>query len=403
MNPSQINFFSGEFKKNAAPLYAELRENQPVVPITMPTGHTAWVFTRYKDVVNVLKDTRIFKNPGNIPELKQSYQDVIQDEVINTIYTSMISEDPPEHTRLRGIAHKAFTPRRIANLESDIQKISKELLDKLDGQTEFDLIEEYAFPLPIIVICKLLGVPDEDRGLFREWARGFVENQNDPSKLPQMRKSIELAIDYMKDLFADRRKNPKDDLVTALLQAEEEGEKLTENELYATVYLLIIAGHETTVNLIANGMVALLDHPDQWNKLKQNPELLPTAIEEILRFCGPGEITTDRWVGANFEMYGQQLKIGDMAIPVLQSANHDERQFEDPEQFDITRKPNNHVAFGSGIHYCLGAPLARLEARVAFSHFMDRFPQIELAVDSKDLDYVDSLLIHGYKEVPVRL
>lgn len=223
---SQINFFSGDFKKNAASIYAELRRNHPLVPITMPTGHTAWVFTRYKDCVNILKDNRIFKNPGNIPELKKSYQDVIQDEVISTIYTSMISEDPPEHTRLRGIAHKAFTPRRIANLESDIQKISEELLDNIEGKTEFDLTEEYAFPLPIIVICKLLGVPDEDRELFREWSKGFVENQNDPSKMGEMRKSIETAIAYMKDLFAERRKNPKDDLVTALLQAEENGEKL---------------------------------------------------------------------------------------------------------------------------------------------------------------------------------
>lgn len=403
IDPSQINFFSGEFKKNALPVYAELRKNNPLVPIKMPTGHTAWVFTRYDDCVNVLKDNRIFKNPANIPELKSTYEDVVQDEVISAIYTSMISEDPPEHTRLRSIAHKAFTPRRIASLEDDIQRISKELLDQAKEKKEFDLIQEYSFPLPIIVICKLLGVPDEDRDLFREWSKGFSENQNDPSKMAEMRKSIELAIEYMKDLFAERRKNPKDDLITALLQAEENGQKLSENELYSTVYLLIIAGHETTVNLIANGTVALLSHPDQWNQLKQNPDLLPTAIEEMLRFSGPAEITTDRWVGANFEMYGQQLKIGDMAIPVIRSANFDEQKFENPERFDITRNPNPHIAFGSGIHYCLGAPLARLESKVAFSHLIEYFPHMELAVDPSELENVDNLLFHAYKQVPVRV
>lgn len=400
---SQINFFSGEFKKKARPLYAELRKNHPVVPITMPTGHTAWVVTRYRDCVSVLKDRRFFKNPANIPALKSSYQDVYQDEVIGSLYTTMLNQDPPDHTRLRGIAHQAFTPKRIAKLESDIQNITKGLLDKLEEAKKFDLIEEFAFPLPIIVICDLLGIPKEDRDLFRKWSRGFIENQNDPEKLPLLRQAIVEIYDYLKVLFDDRRKNPKDDLVTALLQAEEDGEKLSETELYSTVYLLMAAGHETTVNLIANGVVALIENPDQFDQLKANLDLVPQAVEELLRYAGPVEISTDRFVGEDVEMHGQQLKTGDMVIAVLASANRDEQQFENPDQLDFTRKPNPHIAFGSGIHFCLGAPLARLEGKIAFTQLIQRMPNLQLTVKPEELELDNSLLMRAYKALPIRI
>lgn len=398
----QINFYSGEFKKQAYSIYEKLRNEHPIYPITMPTGHTAWVFTRYEDCVNILKDKRLFKNPASIPSNQLTPQNMVQDDIISIMYHSMFTSDPPDHTRLREIAHKAFTPKIITELKDCIQEIADELLNQVKEKGEMELIEDFAFPLPIIVICDLLGIPKEDRNLFRKWSNTILENQNDPSKFPIIRKSFVEFLDYMKIIFNDRKKNPQNDLVTALVQAEENGEKLSENELYATVYVLIVAGHETVVNLIGNGTLALLENPDQLIKLKEQPKLIQPAVEELLRYSSPLEVSTDRWIGEEIKIYGHQLKPGDMAIAVLASANRDERKFKQPKKLDITRDPNKHIAFGNGIHYCLGAPLARLEGKIAFSSLLHHMPNLELKVDPSTLHYQDTFLVRGLKELPLQ-
>lgn len=323
----------------------------------------------------------------------------------------MLSKDPPDHTRLRRLVSKAFTPRFIEGLRPRIQEIANELLDKVEkgsrpegepsGQRRMDLIEDYAFPLPITVISEMLGVPKEDRQKFRQWSNTAVSSDMSVENAETLRSEMRAFTEYLSNLFEDKRAYPADDLTSSLIRAEEEGDKLGEEELLAMVFLLLVAGHETTVNLIGNGALALLTHPDQLQKLKDDPSLMKSAVEEMLRFDGPVQVSTDRFAAENVEFRGASISRGDIVLAVLGSADRDESRFTNPQTLDIEREDNRHLAFGKGIHHCLGAPLARLEGEIGFSTLLARVPDLRLDATLEDLDWRPGLLIRGLQRLPV--
>jgi cytochrome P450 len=309
----------------------------------------------------------------------------------------MLNSDPPDHTRLRRLVGKAFTPRRIEQLRPRVEEISDELLDTLAGRTEFDLIDSFAFPLPTTVICELLGIPPADRESFRVWSNTLVST----SGAQETREASTAMAAYLVTLMADKRTNPADDMLTALLHARDNEDKLTENELISMVFLLLVAGHETTVNLIGNGMLALLGNPDQLAALRADFSLLPRAVEEFLRYEGPVNLTTLRYTTGPVRIGNVTVPAGEFVLVALSSANRDPEQFDDADRLDVTRSPGGHLAFGHGIHFCLGAPLARLEGEVAFEQLLRRFPDLRLAVDPGQLRWRASTLMRGVEALPV--
>lgn len=396
-----INLFSPEFKAHAYPMYATLRETDPIYPLSMPDGQTAWLILRYDDSLAALRDVRFGKDPTRAFDINNPRP--LTYEGFELISKMMLNADPPDHTRLRALVQGVFTPRMIDGLQGRIEEITEELLDEATGKEEMDLISEFAFPLPIIVISEMLGIPIEDRDRFRRWSHALISAANDPEHLRRIIPQFTEFTSYLRDLFEERRIDPKEDVISGLVHAEAEGDKLSEQELYSMVILLIIAGHETTVNLIGNGMYALFEHPDQFEKLKAKPQLMESAIEEMLRYYSPIEVTTNRWALEDVSLRGKTIAKGDMVLIIIASANRDPAQFENPDQFDITRKENRHLAFGLGIHFCLGAPLARLEGRIAFSALLRRLPNSKPAVPLDTLSWQPGLLLRGLTTLPVRL
>ncbi|MBA4496505.1 cytochrome P450 [Paenactinomyces guangxiensis] len=394
----EINLFSSEFKENAYQIYKQLRLNDPVHRITMPSGHHGWLITRYQDALAVLKDDRIIKNPRKVLNTDKPNRVLAESDLLTN---HMLSSDPPDHTRLRSLVQKAFTPRMVEGLRGRIEEIAHTLLNDVQDKGKMNVIDDFAFPLPIIVICEMLGIPAEDRDKFREWSNAIISATNQPDKMRQIQPQVQEFIDYLHDLITKRRQTPRDDLVSRLVHAESEGDQLTEKELFAMIFLLIIAGHETTVNLIGNGILALLEHPAQMEKLKQQPELIHSAVEEMLRYYSPVEIATNRWASEDIFLGGKKIPKGDMVLVMLGSANRDPEQFANPDQLDITRENNRHIAFGLGIHYCLGAPLARLEGEIAIQTLLARMPDIQLAVNPATLKWRPTFLMRGLEELPV--
>ena len=290
----------------------------------------------------------------------------------------MNSVDEPDHRRLRTLVSKAFTPRYMESLRPRVQEIADELLDRVQAQGEMDLVKDYAYPLPINVICDMLGVPQADRAQIHIWSAAIAHGLGLGRQEPEVAEHLRAFGEYIVQLVADKRQHPADDLISQLIAIEEEGDRLIEAELLSMIKLLIFAGHETTSNLIATGTFALLDHPEQLEKLKADLSLVPAAVEELLRFNGPATIAGPRFATEDIELGGQQIKKGDIVIPVLKSANRDENQFTQSEELDITRAINRHLAFGQGIHMCLGAPLARVEADIAFTTLLKRMPNLRL-------------------------
>jgi cytochrome P450 PksS len=312
----------------------------------------------------------------------------------------MLNSDPPVHTRLRALVSQAFTTRRVEALRPRITAISQRLLEAFPPGESVDLLEAFAFPLPITVIAELLGVPSEDQPRFREWTTTLLSPPRSNNLEPLRKTAVQLQ-QYFQDFLARRRAEPRDDLTSALLAAEEHGERLTPVELTSMVFLLMVAGHETTVNLITNGVWALLRHPDQLERLRAEPALIESAVEEMLRYCGPVRHSTSRFALQDTEFLGQTIPAGEMIMASLLSANHDPEQFTEPERFDITRTPNRHLSFGSGLHFCLGAPLSRLEAMIAINLLLEHLPRLRFAVDPSALRWRTGLLIHGLEQLPV--
>ncbi|MBU5351904.1 cytochrome P450 [Paenibacillus barcinonensis] len=397
---SKIDFMNHSFIQQPFPVYEKLRAEEPVHRLLLPSGHAAWMVTRYEDAVNILQDSRFVtgvldNNNNEKEETLPPHQAILS--------RNLISVGPEDHRRLRRLIQKAFTPRMIERLRGRIVEISDQLLDKIQaGNTrEFDLIEDYAFPLPIIVICEMLGVPLEDQDKFRAWSNTIMESVSNPQMSQESDEVMKAFVDYLHVLITKRRNHIQQDLISDLISIEEEGDKLTEQELYALVFVLIIAGHETTVNLIGNGMLALLEHPQQKQLLVHDPDLIQAAVEEVLRFNGPVEISNVRWAAEDVEFQGIHIRQGDMMLVALSSANRDSSQYEEPDTFDITRKVNDHIAFGKGIHYCLGAPLARLEGEIAINALLQRLPEIRLNTDPELLEWRPGMIIRGLKAFPV--
>ena len=313
--------------------------------------------------------------------------------------------DPPDHTRLRGLVSKAFTPRVVESLRTRTQEVVDELLGAAMEVDRVDLVEEFAYPLPVRIICDLLGVPLEDQDRFKVWSGALARGLDpdfllSPEVIAARAEGVLQFSQYFFELLAERRANPGDDLLSRLVQVEDGGTVLSEGELLSTCILLLVAGHETTVNLIAGGALALLRHPDQCEKFRTDPELTRSGVEEMLRYVSPVQLT-GRALIEDCEFGGVELAAGDFAMLLLASANRDPAQFEGPDRFDISRNPNNHLGFGFGIHHCLGAPLARMEAQVALTSLVDRAPNLALTVD--EVAYKTNVVLRGMESLPVAM
>jgi cytochrome P450 len=393
--------FEQASRANPQAVYEQMRQYDPIYPAVGPvSGNTFWFFTNYEDVVAVLKDQRFVKDVRkNLPKehARRYYGDDDGTSIWEAINRHMLNLDAPDHTRLRAIVHKAFTPKRVRDLEPRIEAIAAELLDNMAERNEGNLIEDFAYPLPITVIAEMLGVHAEKRDKFREWTHVLLFGASEQAGLAAVMEFVQ----YVNELIEERRKHDTGDILSALVQAEEGGDTLDHMELLSMVFLLLVAGHETTVNLIANGTLALMQHPDQLEKLKHSPALIRTAVEEMLRWNGPVETPTWRFASQDIVVNGVTIPTGDVVLPSLLAANRDPRVFENPNTFDITRDPNPHVAFGHGVHYCVGAPLARLEGTIAINALLVRFPNIRLNTTVDKLQWNESLLIHGMKSLPI--
>jgi cytochrome P450 len=378
--------------------FTRMREEGPPAPVMMPYGQRAWLVTRYADVRAALTDPRLYKDWAG----KLTPPDWVADEVTAYLNMHLLNADPPDHTRLRKLVSKGFTPRRVAGLRPRVEVITASLLDAIEarGEDTVDLIEAFAFPLPVTVICELLGVPVEDQDQFRDWSHAVVGDSVDPGAL---RAAGEAMFGYFTKLVAAKRVNPADDMVSALIEARDSGDSLNERELIAMLFLLLVAGHETTTNLIASGTLALLLNPGELSRLRADPSLLPGAVEELLRYVNPLNHATERFTLEPVQIGGVTIPAREWVLCATSSANMDPDRFPDASRLDVTRDAGGHVAFGHGIHFCLGAPLARLEAEIAFGALLSRFPSLSLAADPATLRWRQSSLIHGLETLPVRL
>ena len=396
----QVDILSPGFKANPFPFFARLRVSQPVYRTTLPDKTQVWLLTRYEDVNHLLKDARFAKDRRNAMTPEQLRKLPWVPPMFRPLERNMLDLDTSDHTRLRQLVQKAFTPRLIEEMRTRVQTLADELLDAASRRSEMDLIRDYALPLPMILITEILGVPARDRDKFHKWSKVIVSvNQfnNDWRIMPAVWKFLR----YMRGFFKTRRAEPQDDLVSSLIQAEEAGDSLSEDELFAMVFLLLIAGHETTVNLIGSGMLELLQHPDQMSKLRQDPSLIRSAIEELLRFTSPVFMSTERYAREDVIIQDVTISRGEMTLGVIGSANRDETVFENADTLDIAREENKHLSFGYGMHFCLGAPLARLEAQIAINTLLRRMPNLRLKVSPDALRWRPSLILRGLDALPV--
>jgi cytochrome P450 len=363
-----------------------------------------WVLTSYQDILDVLRDHASFSSERTraknaLVQQLESYR--LSSGPLGTTPT-MLSIDPPAHTRMRSLANKAFTPRVVERSRPHIAEIANELLDALPQPGSLDVVADLAVPLPMIVIAGVLGVPISDRERFKAWSSDIAASLGGPFQpqdvLDRARDSSNAIADYFRDLISKRRGEPRDDLISALLAAEEQGDLLSEDELIATCILLLIAGNETTTHLIGNGMLTLLRNPDQRRRLQSDPSLIDTAVDEILRYEGSVQMTS-RVVDHDLEFRGQRFEEGQVVLLLLGAANRDPAQFPDPDLFDVGRRPNRHLAFGQGIHYCLGAPLALAEAQIAFQTLLRRLPEPEAAFEEPE--WGQNFVLRALKRLPV--
>lgn len=369
-----VEAMSPAFREDPYPFYERFRGPAPLLRV----ADTIWFALGHADV------TALLRHPNLSTDESHAATEAGRTEEDPNRTRSLLFLDPPDHTRLRGLVARAFTPRRVDDLRVTTAAIAAELVDAMAAQQgPVDLVQSFAYPLPVRVICALLGVPPEDEAIFTDWSRGIARSV-DPSVLrtPAIDAGIAEARAglraYLGDLLAARRRTPGDDLLSALAAVDADGDRITSREVVALAQLLLVAGHETTVNLIGNGILALLRAPDQLALLRRSPELAGPAVDEFLRFDGPVQIT-QRVVIKDMEVVGCPVKAGDEIMLVLGAANRDPAAFPEPHRLDVTRDARRHVAFGGSIHHCLGAALARMEGQIAFAALLDRFPRIELA------------------------
>jgi cytochrome P450 len=388
-----------DFVQDPYTLYRRLRTEAPVRDVVMPRGLRVWLVTRYADARDALANPALHKDLRPVRHLfdrhrtKASTGDFGAD-----LSAHMLNSDPPDHTRLRKLVAKAFTMRRVELLRPRVAQITEELLAGMSG--EVDLIDAFAFPLPVTVICELLGIPRADQDDFRAWSTALV-TAGSAESVGAASKAMSA---YLRALVEAKRTDPAEDMLSALTQPQDDGDELTEAELVGMAFLLLVAGHETTVNLIANSTLTLLRNPDQAAALRADPGLLPGAVEEFLRYESPVSHATLRYTAEPTEIGDTPVPAGEFVVISLCSANHDDDRFGPAAgALDVTRAATGHLAFGHGIHFCLGAPLARLEGQLAIGGLITRFPNMTLAADVDDLRWRNSTLLRGLEGLPVRL
>jgi len=413
--PMPLDLYADPVRADPYPLLAELREAAPVHWVSQHRGLESWIVTRYDEVRSVLADPRFVKTPETMPEALRRFKAAFGSPEESEV-RSLLATDPPDHTRLRRLVGKAFTPRRVEGLRRRAQGVTDGLLDALAGAATagtgiVDLVEGLSIPLPVTMIGELVGVPAEDRADFKKWSDALLVVARDEEGRRGRQAGAEALRAYFSDLITERRRtmrpelapDAQPDLVSALLTARDEGGRLSEQELLSMLMVVLAAGHETTGNLIGNAVLALFDWPEQRRRLQEYPELLRVAVEEMLRFVGPVMQSTLRVASTDVEVGGVVIPAGSVVVAMLGSANRDGHRFPAADEFDVSREENPHLAFGHGIHFCLGAPLARMEAEIAVGTLLRRFPAMELATDRAAIAWRPSALLRGPAELPVRL
>lgn len=393
----KFNPFLREYRENPYPRYRALRETAPVY---FSPAFRGWILTRYGDVVRVLQDARFGADRTQAKLFKSlDLFGALSPEFGAVVFTTLLMQDPPNHTRLRRLVNKAFTPRVVEQQRARVQEVVDGLLDRVKARGEMKLVDDLACPLPVTVIAEMLGVPTADQAHFKEWSDTLTvlldPLQAEGGMAPAERAYAELSA-YMRKIFAERRERPCGDLISALVSVEEGGEQLNETELLSLVALILGAGHETTTNLIGNAVMALLRHPEERRRLQNDPSLIRSAVEEFLRFDSPVQMT-DRVAKEDVEFDGQRIRKGQLVGLSLGAANRDPEKFADPDRLDLGRQENDHIAFGHGIHFCLGAQLARVEAQVAIQSLLATFP--DLRGPLAPVQWKRSIVLRGPVEV----
>ncbi len=393
--------FRPEHRSDPHATWRALRAEDPVY---RSRALGCWIATRYDDVLHVLRDRNFTTDRSEVPLVALISRLTRKDpEFTALLERNLLTMDGVEHTRIRSLVSKAFTPRRVECLRPRLQAIVDELLERPAEAGEMELIRDLAHPLPVVAIAELLGVPAEDRALFRAWSADLVQLldplQGKGGSEPLRRATHDL-FGYFRPLLAERRANPRDDLLSAMIAAEEDGESLSERDLLALTGVLLVAGHETTANLIGNAVLALLAHPGERKRLQDDPGLIGSAVDEFLRYDGPIQLT-DRAVREDCEIGGRRIRRGQLVVVVLAAANRDPEQFPDPDRLDVARADNHHLAFGQGNHFCLGSQLAKLEAEIAIGTLLRRFP--DLSGSPQPTAWRRSMVIRGPEAVPLRL
>lgn len=400
----EVDLSDRALRADPYPTYARLRTQAPITVGEAPIFGRVWLVTRYDDVLNGLKHPAL-SSDLNKRRTRTGWPSRWAPALLTTLQETMVTTDDPDHRRLRDLVHLAFSPRRVEQMTRRIEEITSGLLDRAARKGRIDLIADVALPLPLTIISEMLGVPDDERLTFHSWSAGFLEIAAGASPLKmitQIPNGIRLKR-FFEKLIARRRTDPQDDLISALVQAEANGDCLSEREVMSMIFLLLLAGHETTVNLIGNGVLALLEYPDQMRKLREHPGLIEGAVEELLRYCNPVEHGNMRLALEDVEMAGQRIPKGSIVILLLASANRDESVFDQPDRLEIERNPNRHLGFGFGAHYCLGAQLARIEGRIAIQQLVLRFPGMRLAVPPERLRWRNTVAVRGLESLPIDL
>jgi len=398
---ANYNLGGREHNANPYPFYARLRRESPVHKVILPGRQTAWLVTRYDDVLGVLKDDRFAKNRLNALAPGTAVRSPWVPAFAEPLTRNMLDVDEPDHTRLRALVNRVFTPRRVEQIRDRIQSLTEDLVAAVRGREQFDLIRAIAQPIPTTIIAEMLGVPVGDRHKFGRWSRRIVSADSSGAAMLLALPNFWFFLRYIRRLVRAQQGEARDDMLGALVRAEADGERLNEDELLAMVFLLLVAGHETTVNLIGNGVLALLEHPEQMEMLRRDPSLIKPAIEELLRYGSPLKTATERYAREDVTVAGVTIPRGSLVFAVIASANRDERQFASPDTLDITREPNRHLSFGMGAHFCLGASLARMEGQIAINTLLRNITRWRLAVAPPSLRWRRGLVLRGLEAMPV--
>jgi cytochrome P450 len=401
--PPALERVPDDFMQRPYEILEKYRNAGRVHHVMFPHGADVWLVTRYDDVRQLLSDPRVSKDGSRMNEMFARHTGTyVEDETPDVGFDDdlsqhMLNSDPPAHTRLRGLVSKAFTLRRMAQLRPRIEQLVEEMLDAMEGKDEVDMVGEYAQPLPIVIICDLLGIPFADRTSYERWAIELVGAGHDPEVVERASKNV---MQYAQAIVDDKRANPGDDMISELLQGRDD-DNLTDPELVNMFFLFTVAGHITSQHTLSNGILSLLTHPEEMAKLRNDPSLIPAGIDELMRYDGGVGVAT-------FRFTNEEVQVGDVVIPPNQimalsilSAHRDERRFPDPNRLDIQRRPNGVLGFGHGIHFCIGQPLAKIQTEVALNRLLARFPNMRLLADPSELKWESSTLLRGLIDLPV--